>query len=81
MKIQLQNKFCLPVDKICFARVVTDCDTFGYLADVFILYGYRGKRLAKDAHGLYTKFGYSALDKPERIMGFKPFKEYRETNS
>ena len=47
MKIQLQNKFCLPVDKICFARVVTDCDTFGYLADVFILESYRGKGLSK----------------------------------
>ena len=65
----------------CFARVVTDCNTFVYLADVFILGGYRGKGLAKAAHGLYTKFGFSALDKPERIMGFKPFEEYRETNS
>lgn len=35
----------------------------------------------KDAHGLYTKFGFSALDKPERIMGFKPFEQYPETNS
>ena len=67
--------------QIFFTRVNTDCDTFGYLADVFILDGYRGKGLAKHAHGLYIKFGFSALDKPERIMGFKPFEEYRETNS
>ncbi len=30
----------------------------------------------KDAHGLYLKFGFAGLDKPERIMGFKPFEEY-----
>jgi GNAT superfamily N-acetyltransferase len=35
----------------------------------------------KDAHGLYTKFGFLPLDKPERIMGFKPFEQYPETNS
>lgn len=90
--------------QIGFARVVSDCATFGYLADVFIVDAYRGKGLSKwlmetimncpdlqglrrwllatkDAHGLYTKFGFSALDKPERIMGFKPFDEYPATNS
>lgn len=90
--------------QIGFARVISDCATFGYLADVFVLESYRGKGLSKwlmktimncpdlqglrrwllatkDAHGLYTKFGFSALDKPERIMGFKPFEEYPETNS
>jgi len=90
--------------QIGFARVISDCATFGYLADVFILDAYRGKGLSKwlmetimncpdlqglrrwllatkDAHGLYTKFGFSPLDKPERIMGFKPFDEYPETNS
>ena len=35
----------------------------------------------KDAHGLYLQFGFSLLDKPERIMGFKSFEEYPETNS
>ena len=35
----------------------------------------------KDAHGLYLQFGFSPLDKPERIMGFKPFETYPETNS
>ncbi|MEO6252532.1 MAG: GNAT family N-acetyltransferase [Ferruginibacter sp.] len=35
----------------------------------------------KDAHGLYAKFGFLPLDKPERIMGFKPFEEYPKTNS
>jgi GNAT superfamily N-acetyltransferase len=90
--------------QIGFARVITDCATFGYLADVFVLETYRSKGLAKwmmetimncphlqglrrwllatkDAHGLYLKFGFAALDKPERIMGFKPFEEYPETNS
>ncbi len=90
--------------QIGFARVISDCATFGYLADIFILEAYRGKSLSKwlmetimncpglqglrrwllatkDAHGLYIKFGFSPLDKPERIMGFKPFDEYPETNS
>lgn len=90
--------------QVGFARVVSDCATFGYLADVFVLEAWREKGLSKwlmktimdcpdlqglrrwllatkDAHGLYTKFGFSALDKPERIMGFKPFDEYPAINS
>lgn len=90
--------------QIGFARVISDCATFGYLADVFILEAYRGKGLSKwlmetimnypglqglrrwllatkDAHGLYTKFGFLPLDKPESIMGFKPFEAYPQTNS
>ena len=35
----------------------------------------------RDAHGLYAKSGFIPLDKPERIMGLKPFEEYPETNS
>ncbi|MEO7307177.1 MAG: GNAT family N-acetyltransferase [Ferruginibacter sp.] len=35
----------------------------------------------RDAHGLYTKFGFLPLDKPELIMRFKPFEEYPKTNS
>ena len=35
----------------------------------------------KDAHGLYLKSGFLPLDNPERIMGFKPFEQYPETNS
>lgn len=46
------------------------------------LQGLRRWMLAtKDAHGLYIKFGFAALDKPERIMGFKPFDEYPKSNS
>jgi len=33
--------------QIGFARVITDCATFGYLADVFIVEEYRGKGLSK----------------------------------
>lgn len=35
----------------------------------------------RDAHGLYAQFGFKPLDKPERIMGLKPFVEYPEANS
>lgn len=34
-----------------------------------------------DAHTLYAQFGFLPLDKPERIMGFKPFEEYPKDNS
>ncbi len=34
-----------------------------------------------DAHGLYAQFGFCPLDKPERIMGMKPFEEYPSANS
>ena len=77
--------------QIGFARMITDCATFGYLADVFIIDSYRGKGISKwlmeeiveypafaplrrwmlatrDAHGLYRQFGFTQLDKPERIM-------------
>jgi len=91
----IQGSFCFGVyDKekqIGFARVITDKATFGYLADVFIDEGYRGKGLSKwlmsiimshselqgfrnwmlgtrDAHSLYEKFGFRALDKPEIFM-------------
>jgi GNAT superfamily N-acetyltransferase len=33
--------------QVGFARVVSDCATFGYLADVFVLESYRGKGLSK----------------------------------
>ena len=46
------------------------------------LQGLRRWMLAtKDAHGLYAQFGFLPLDKPERIMGFKPFEEYPKTDS
>jgi len=90
--------------QVGFARVITDCATFAYLADVFVLDTYRGKGLSKwlmktimdcpdlqglrrwllatrDGHGLYLQYGFKALDKPETIMGFKPFETYPETNS
>lgn len=46
------------------------------------LQGLRRWMLAtQDAHGLYAQYGFSALDKPERIMGFKPFDQYPLPNS
>jgi GNAT superfamily N-acetyltransferase len=46
------------------------------------LQGFRRWLLAtKDAHGLYKQFGFEPLDKPERIMGLRPFTEYPPINS
>ena len=43
------------------------------------LQGFRRWMLAtRDAHGLYALFGFTPLDKPERIMGFSSFIEYPE---
>lgn len=77
--------------QIGYARIITDKATFAYLADVFIVEEYRGKKLSvwmmeaimnyealqglrrwmlatSDAHGLYKKFGFTALDEPDKMM-------------
>lgn len=39
--------------------------------------GFRRWMLAtRDAHGLYAQFGFTPLEKPERIMALSPFLEY-----
>lgn len=47
----LKHSFCIGMfdhdQQISFARLVTDYATFGYLADVYVLEGYRGKGLSK----------------------------------
>jgi GNAT superfamily N-acetyltransferase len=35
-----------PAEPVGFARVITDCATFGYLADVFVIEAHRGMGLA-----------------------------------
>lgn len=85
--------------QVGFARVITDYATFGYLADVFVDKGHRGKGLSKelmrfimnyenltglrrfmlatkDAHGLYTQFGFKPLKEPDRFLELKPFEKY-----
>ena len=77
--------------QIGFARVITDCATFAYLADVFIDPCFRGQAIGKwlmeviiahpnlqglrsfmlatrDAHELYKKVGFRALESPDRFM-------------
>lgn len=94
-KTAIENSICFGVydgkEQIGFARVVSDCATFAYLGDVFILEKYRGQALGKrlmeailahpdlqnlrrwvlatkDAHGLYSQFGFQGLKFPERWM-------------
>jgi GNAT superfamily N-acetyltransferase len=78
-------------EQLAYARVITDGVTFGWLCDVFVASGARGrglgialiegvvnelaplelKRIAlttADAHGLYERFGFRALDQPEQWM-------------
>lgn len=47
----IENSICFGVyaeeKQIGFARVVSDCATFAYIGDVFILPEYRGKNLSK----------------------------------
>ncbi|HEY0055357.1 MAG TPA: GNAT family N-acetyltransferase [Pedobacter sp.] len=47
----IENSLCFGVyddfKQVGFARVMSDCATFAYLADVFILPEYRGKGLSK----------------------------------
>jgi GNAT superfamily N-acetyltransferase len=91
----IENSICFGVYRgerqIGFARVVSDCATFAYIGDVFILEDYRGQGLSKwlmevilahedlqnlrrwilatrDAHGLYSQFGFHGLKFPGRWM-------------
>lgn len=47
----IQGSLCFGVyynnQQVGFARLVTDCATFAYLADVFIIHAHRGKGLSK----------------------------------
>jgi GNAT superfamily N-acetyltransferase len=47
----LENSLCFGLyrgeEQVGFARIVTDRATFAYLADVFVLEGYRGRGLGK----------------------------------
>ncbi len=77
--------------QLAFARVISDCAGFAWLADVFVVAGARGRGIGRrliafvmahpdlqrirrfmlatrDAHGLYARFGFTALAHPERIM-------------
>ncbi len=49
---RIQNSICFGVydskgNQVGFARVITDCESFAYLADVFILPLHRGQGLSK----------------------------------
>lgn len=51
LKKSIENSMCFGIydgsKQIGFARVITDCSTFAYLADVYVLEAYRGKGLSK----------------------------------
>jgi GNAT superfamily N-acetyltransferase len=91
----IENSLCFGVyaedQQVGFARVVSDCATYAYIGDVFVLDAFRGRGLGKwlmecimqhprlqglrrwslvtgDAHGLYAKFGFEALKKPQNYM-------------
>ena len=52
--------------QVGFARVITDCATFAYLADVFVLEGHRGKGLAREM--LRVVFAQPQLQGLRRFM-------------
>lgn len=91
----LQHSVCFGVyegkKQVGFARVISDCATFAYLADVFVLESHRRRGLAhwlmrcilehpdlqglrrwnlatRDAHRLYSAFGFTPLANPDRWM-------------
>ena len=105
VKKSIEHSLCFGVycnnEQIGFARVITDYTTFGYLADVFIVEGFRGKGLSKwlmecilahpelqgfrrwslatrDAHGLYTRYGFTPLQQPERMMEIRNPDAYKQ---
>jgi GNAT superfamily N-acetyltransferase len=58
----VENSLCIGVYEgalqVGFARIVTDYSTFGYLADVFIEEGYRGRGLSKALMGFVFSFEF-----------------------
>jgi GNAT superfamily N-acetyltransferase len=91
----IENSICFGVyhgsQQVGFARIISDCATFAYLADVFVLPLYRGRGLSRwlmecvvghpdlqglrrwmlatqDAHGLYARYGFTAVKNPEIWM-------------
>ena len=91
----VENSICFGIyhgqQQIGFARIISDLATFAYLADVFMLQSYRGRKLSRwlmecivrhpdlqglrrwmlatrDVHGLYAKFGFTAVRSPETWM-------------
>lgn len=96
VKRALDNSLCFGIfdgegKQVAFARAITDCATFAYLSDVFVVETHRGQGLAKwllqtmashpslqglrrtmlateDAHGLYRRFGFTPIQKPDMFM-------------
>jgi GNAT superfamily N-acetyltransferase len=85
------NQVSFRAPQVAFARVITDQAVFGYLADVFVVPGHRGRGVSKglmeailqhpdlqtlkvfllrtrDAHGLYERFGFRPISRPEEMM-------------
>jgi GNAT superfamily N-acetyltransferase len=75
----LANSLCFGLfhesQQVGFARFVTDRATFAWLGDVFVIDAHRGNGLGKwmllgtrDAHSLYTRFGFTPLADPSRFL-------------
>jgi GNAT superfamily N-acetyltransferase len=51
VEASIRNSLCISAfsgdEQVGFARVVTDYATFGYLADVFVVEGHRGRGISK----------------------------------
>ncbi|MEO8514810.1 MAG: GNAT family N-acetyltransferase [Ignavibacteria bacterium] len=59
LKRSIDNSECFGIyqgkEQVGFARVITDKATFGYLGDVFVLPGHRGKGLSKQLMAFILK--------------------------
>lgn len=51
VKRSVDNSFCFSIyagrDQVAFGRVISDCATFAYVCDIFVLEGHRGNGLSK----------------------------------
>lgn len=66
----IENSLCFGVfaesgEQVGFARMITDCATYAYLADVFIIEAHRGKGLSKSLMQFIT--AYPSLQGLRRI--------------
>jgi ribosomal protein S18 acetylase RimI-like enzyme len=96
VELSIKHSLCFGVylagRQVGFARVISDCAVFAYMADVFVLPEFRGRGIGKelvrtilkhpdlqglkvfllrtrDAHGLYSRFGFGSVPHPEEMMG------------
>ena len=62
LRAAIANSICLGAylhdgTQIAFGRMITDCATFGYLADIFVVQAHRRKGISKELMAAFCELG------------------------